>query len=80
MDLSFSEQRPLECHTYRVNQLIESPTHFNFSILPYKPGKENRVNFPETRTCRYRISSLLFPEALLWNNLPRYVRESHSTE
>ena len=52
--------------------------YFNFSTLPYKLRKGNKVNLPETRTCRYGINSLLFRGALLWNNLPRNVKESHS--
>ena len=52
--------------------------YFNFSTLPYKLRKGNKVNLPETWTCRYGINSLLFREALLWNNLSRNVKESHS--
>ena len=52
--------------------------YFNISTLSYEPRKGNKVNLPETRTCRYGINSLLFRGALLWNNLPRNVKESHS--
>ena len=51
---------------------------FNISYLPYELRKGNKVNLPETRTCRYGINSLLFCGALLWNNLTRNVKESHS--
>ena len=52
--------------------------YFNFSTLPYKLRKGNKLNFRETRTCRYQINSLLFRGALLGNNLLRNVKESHS--
>ena len=52
--------------------------YFNISTLSYELRKGNKVNLPETRTCRYRINSLLFCGALLWDNLPRNVKESHS--
>ena len=45
-------------------------TYFNFSTLSYELRKRNKVNLPETRTCRYGINSLLFRGDLLWNNLP----------
>ena len=51
--------------------------YFNTSTLPYELRKGNKVNLPETRTCRYGINYLLFRGALLWNNLPRNVKESH---
>ena len=51
--------------------------YFNFSTLPYELRKRNKLNLPETRTCHYWISSLLFRGALLWNNLPCNVKESH---
>ena len=51
--------------------------YFNFSTLLYELRKGNKVNLPETRVCRYGISSLLFRGALLWINLPRSVKESH---
>ena len=52
--------------------------YFNFSTLTYKLRKGNKVNLPETRTCHYGISSLLFRGALLWSNLPGNVKENHS--
>ena len=52
--------------------------YFNISSLPYELRKGNKENLPETGTCRYGINSLLFRGALLWNNLPRNVKESHS--
>ena len=51
--------------------------YFNISTLPYELRKGNKVNLPETRTYRYGINYLLFLGALLWNNLPRNVKESH---
>ena len=48
--------------------------YFNFSTLPYELRKRKKRNLPETRNCHYEINSLL----LLWNNLPRNVKESHS--
>ena len=51
--------------------------YFNFSTLPYDLRKEIKENLPETWTCCYGID-LLFRGALLWNNLPRNVIESHS--
>ena len=36
--------------------------YFNFSTLPYELRKGNKVNFPDTRTCRYRINSYHFAE------------------
>ena len=52
--------------------------YFNFSTLPYKLRKGNKVNLPETQACRYGINSLLFCGALLWNDLPRNVKGGHS--
>ena len=52
--------------------------YFNFSALPYELRKGNKVNLPQTRTCRYGINSLLFRGLLLWNNLSQNVKESHS--
>ena len=43
---------------------------FNFSTLPCKLRKGNKVNLPETRTC--------FRRALLWNNPLRNVKEGQS--
>ena len=40
--------------------------YFNISTLPDELRQGNKVNLPETRTCRYGINSLLFREALLW--------------
>ena len=54
--------------------------YFNFSTLPYDLRKANKVNFPETRTCRYGINCQLFRGVSLWNNLPRNVKESDSLE
>ena len=39
--------------------------YFNISTLPYELRKSNKVNLPETRTCRYGINSLLFRGTLL---------------
>ena len=50
----------------------------NISTLIYKLRKGDKVNLPETQTSSYGINSLLFRGALLWNNLPRNVKESHS--
>ena len=52
--------------------------YLNFITLPYELWKGNKVNFPEKRTCRYGIKSLLFRGALLWNILPHNDKESHS--
>ena len=52
--------------------------YFNFSALPYELRKGNKVNLPQTRTCRYGINSLIFRGPLLWNNLSQNVKESHS--
>ena len=52
--------------------------HFNISTLPYELRKGNKVNLPETPTCTYGINSLFFRGALLRNNLPHNVKESHS--
>ena len=38
---------------------------FSFSTLPYDLRKENKLNLPETRTCRYGINSLLSRGSLL---------------
>ena len=52
--------------------------YFNFSTLSHELRKGNKVNLPETRTCRYGINSLLVRGSLLWKNLPCNVKESHS--
>ena len=57
--------------------------YFNFTTLPYELRKGNKVNFPETQTCRYGINLCYFVEiyygitsspvmlkkVILWNNL-----------
>ena len=53
---------------------------FNFTTQPHELRKGNKVNLPETRTCRYGTNSVLFRGVLLWNNLPRIAKESHSME
>ena len=52
--------------------------YFNFSTLCYELRKGNKVNLLEKRTSRCGVNSLLFRGALLWNNLPSKVKESHS--
>ena len=39
--------------------------YFNISTLPDELRQGNKVNLPETRTCRYGINSLLFRGTLL---------------
>ena len=51
-----------------------------FSTLLNEMRKGNKVNLSETWTCLYGINSLLFRGSLLWNNLTRNVKESHSLE
>ena len=77
-------QKPLHFLATEVDKSVDNLNSqfmwnsFNISTLPHELRKRNKVNLPETRNCRYRINSLLFRGALLWNNLPCNAKESHS--
>ena len=77
-------QKPLHFLATEVYKSVDNlnsqfmQNYFNISTLPDELRKGNKVNLPETRNCRYRINSLLFRGELLWNNLSRNAKESHS--
>ena len=54
--------------------------YFKTIFSPYDLRKGNTLHLPPAHSTRHGINSLLFQGSLLWNNLPRKIRESLSTE
>ena len=54
--------------------------YFKTIFFPYDLMKGNTFHLPPAHSTRHGINSLLFRGSLLWNNLPREIKESLSTE
>ena len=54
--------------------------YFQMNFSPYDLRKRNTLHLPPAQSARQGINSLLFRGSLLWNNLPREIKESPSTE
>ena len=50
------------------------------NFFPYYLKKGNTLYLPLAHVTRHGINSLLFQGSLLWNNLPRELKESLSTK
>ena len=51
---------------------------FNKNPVQYNLRKRNIVYLPPARSSSYGINSLAFRRSLLWNSLPRNVKQSHN--
>ena len=54
--------------------------YFKTNFFPYDLRNGNTLHLPPAHSTRHGINSLLFRGSLLWNNLPREIKESLSTE
>ena len=54
--------------------------YFKTNFSPYDLRKGKTLHLPLAHSTRHGINSLLFRGSLLWNNLPREIKESLSTE
>ena len=54
--------------------------YFKTVFSPCDLRKGNTLHLPPAHSTRHGINSLLFRGSLLWNNLPREIKESLSTE
>ena len=79
-------QRHLRFLVTEVFKLVNKlNTHFmrdyyKTIFSPYDLKKGNILHFPQAHSACHGINSLLFRGSLLWNNLPRDIKESFSTE
>ena len=54
--------------------------YFNMNFFLYDLRKGNTLHLPPAHSTHHGINSLLLRSSLLWNNLPREIKESLSTE
>ena len=54
--------------------------YFKTIFFPHDLRKGNTLHLPPTHSTCHGINSLLFRSSLLWNILPRKIKESLSTE
>ena len=54
--------------------------YFKTNFFPYDLKKGNTLHLPVAHSICHGINSFLFRGSLLWNNLPREIKESLSTE
>ena len=53
---------------------------FNKNPIQYNLRKRNIVYLPPARSSSYGVNSLAFRGSLLWNSLPRNVKQNHNLE